>query len=219
MKKFFFILTGIFLALAVSSTAFAGDEERIDLNQQPSQKTESAINGEQTVTDLSVALNANPGVEVGSSMPLTVSAGGRMTLVSGQSIVLKPGTRIEAGGYLKASIGGQEKLQRDHPDYSNTIRTKAKFQKVETPVIIQSAASVSPFSRKTSSAINQNDRGDENLVAQVVRASGISPEPTRKITDGLVQNIAYRTETISFRLTRKTNLVNIKGETIQVLRL
>lgn len=134
MKKFFFILTGIFLALAVSSTAFAGDEERIDLNQQPSQNTESAINSEETVTDLSVALNDNPGVKVGSSMPLTVSAGGRMTLVSGQSIILKPGTRVEAGGNLLVKVTAKQGLKRN--------KKKIVQEKVETVVPLKTVASI-----------------------------------------------------------------------------
>lgn len=41
---------------------------------------------------------------VPSTAPVTITEGGAMTLVSGKSVILKPGTRVEAGGRLVVKV-------------------------------------------------------------------------------------------------------------------
>ncbi len=143
-----------------------------------------------------------------------------MTLISGQSIILKPGTRIDAGGYLKASVSSYS------PNNSNAQNAALKGKKrisatiVEKPqLIVQAETTISPFSRKSGRSIHENRNDNENLIAQVTQIAGISSEPSRKISAITSQLSGTKAERITRKFSNYLIPNSQKSETIQVLRL
>jgi len=78
--------------------------------------------GNRTVCD-----EGGAGLDVNASVaPVTISGGGAMTLVSPHSVVLKPGTRVEAGGKLIVKV-----TPADPPK-----RNKRTVTPAEVPVVM-----------------------------------------------------------------------------------
>lgn len=151
---------------------------------------------------------------------LTISAGGKMILLSGQSIILKPGTRIEAGGYLKAAVNsnGDFALNAQNP----VIKEKRKIRPAasEKPqMIVQAESTISPFARKSGRSFHESRNDNENLVAQVTQVAGISSEPSRKIAAVTTQLTGINAKNIARRFSGYLIPKSQKQETIQVLRL
>lgn len=71
---------------------------------------------------------------VPSFAPVTVTGGGAMTLVSPHSVVLKPGTRVEAGGRLVVKVTANHE--------SKKIKKKIVQVKAETLVPVKTVASI-----------------------------------------------------------------------------
>jgi hypothetical protein len=152
--------------------------------------------------------------------PITVTSGGRMNLTSSESIVLKPGTRVVAGGYLRANILSETRAQRSTiHQYRKTKKTLGSENTVETVIIAETQNTISPFARNSARAIRESNDNEERFNAMISEASGISTEQNRK-TSG------YSTVQISFTHNSITNLpkycllsLSENRETTSVLRL
>lgn len=107
--------------------------------------------------------------------PFTVTNGGRMSLVSGHSIVLKPGTRVVAGGYLRAAIVPDSRESKPGIHKSRNHQKTADAETDIPVVIAETHDAISPFAKKSGRGINESDNKEESLVAQVSEVSGISP--------------------------------------------
>jgi hypothetical protein len=152
--------------------------------------------------------------------PYTVGDGGRMTIISGNSIVFKPGTRVISGGYLHASIISDGKEQKPG---LHKPRKPGKMADVETaiaPVVIaETHDAISPFAKKSGRGVSESDKKDESLAAQVSEVSGISPAQQYKLA---LHSITRKNLTLHRILTSCPNHfipLSENHETIAVLRL
>jgi len=113
----------------------------------------------------------------------TVTSGSRLNLVSGKSIVFKPGTRVFSGGYLRASIVSSAKGQKSATQRYRKSKTAAAAEKtVEPAVIAETHNSISPFAARTGRALSESDDNDERLSAVMSDITGISYEQNRKLS-------------------------------------
>jgi hypothetical protein len=154
-----------------------------------------------------------------SEVPLTVSDGGRINMVSGSSIILKPGVRVVAGGYLHAAIVSEPVEQKAGLRKTRKTKNTAEAEAASLPVIMEAQTGISPFPGKSGKSINETDSKGENLAAQITEGSGISPQQERKVTGYTV----IKTNIPSGRIT-KTALYQLiplsqTPQTISVLRL
>lgn len=152
--------------------------------------------------------------------PLTIGDGGRMNLIAGQSIVLKPGTRVLAGGYLRATIhsGSADQNQRAKQDRKSKKYSREE-QAIEPVKLVATTIGISPFAKKSSRAIASGEHNNDGYFAMIPDVSGISPEQNRK-------TLGYITSTLNFIQYKVVNSYpnnhNVNPEmreTIAVLRL
>lgn len=172
MKRFLTICVYLVIAMGmpgVASVSLAPDSLSI---VNPSIQTAEPGTGLSSTfeQDLPViepeALNTQP--------PLTISDGGRMNLVSGQTIVLRPGTRVLAGGYLRAAINSGSADQQAVKHSRKSKKHSKEETSVEPVILAASPAGISPFAKKTARTISGSNRDEEGFDALITDASGIS---------------------------------------------
>jgi hypothetical protein len=216
MKKFIHILSLLTLVIAVSATASVPSDNIKSIDQVETVAVQgSAVDG---LPDQTVA----PGLSLdnGFQNPITVTDGGRMNLTSGESIVLKPGTRVIAGGYLRANILSDTRAQKSSiHQYRKAKKTVGSENTVEPVIIAETQNTISPFARNSARAIRESSNNEESLNAIISDVSGISPEQNRK-------TLGYSTTRINFTYNNITNLpkysllsLSENRETTAVLRL
>jgi hypothetical protein len=114
--------------------------------------------------------------------PVTIDKGGRMNLVSGHSITLKPGMRVIAGGYLHAAIVSDTKEQRPGTHKTRISGKTPDAEPVVAPVVIaETIDAISPFVKTSNRGISESDKKEESLAAQVSEVTGISPGQQLKL--------------------------------------
>lgn len=152
--------------------------------------------------------------------PLTISDGGRMNLIAGHSIVLKPGTRVLAGGYFRATISELKGHKPGIHNYLKSKKQKSLEKTIEPVLLVKTQNNISPFAKKSKGrSIGTGGNNEECLNALVTDVSGISPEQNRK-------PIGYATTRLTFNSARIVKsgqypfiASSEKRETTAVLRL
>ena len=170
---------------------------------------------------LACVFRAQGSVAGASEVQLTVSDGGRMNLVSGSSIILKPGVRVVAGGYLRAAIIPGPVEQKTAIHKSRNHQKTADAETAITPIVIaETHDAISPFAKRSVRGISENDNKEESLVAQISEVSGISPGQNHKLA---AYSSATRMNLTWNRITESSHYrfipLSENHETIAVLRL
>ena len=106
-----------------------------------------------------------------SVAPVTISGGGSMTLVSPHSVVLKPGTRVEAGGKLIVKV-----TPADPPK-----RIKKKVTSVEVTVTIPQKSTASVAIEKTFCVYPLPESGSYSALLNEIK--GVLPARTKTTDD------------------------------------
>jgi len=123
--------------------------------------------GNRTVCD-----EGGAGLDVKASVaPVTISGGGAMTLVSPHSVVLKPGTRVEAGGKLIVKV-----TPADPPK-----RNKRKVTPVEVPATLPQKSTASVAIEKTFCVYPLPESGSFSALLNEIR--GVLPARTKTTDD------------------------------------
>ncbi|HNW74098.1 MAG TPA: hypothetical protein PKN44_10770 [Bacteroidales bacterium] len=108
---------------------------------------------------------------VPSFAPVTIAGGGAMTLVSPHSVVLKPGTRVEAGGKLIVKV-----TPADPPK-----RNKRKVTSVEVPATLPQKSTASVAIEKTFCVYPLPESGSFSALLNEIR--GVLPARTKTTDD------------------------------------
>jgi len=218
MKRTFYLLLLLIVVLAVPARAAVSDNSdslRITGSSETADAQNIIVPGFHDAT-----LSAIESGDAGLLTPVTINNGGRMNLTSGQPIFLKPGTKVLAGGYLRAAVltdAGERKSVE--PRYKKS-KKPTRIEKIAEPLIIaETLDAISPFAKRSGRSVGEGNNNEERLNALISEVAGISPEQNRKQA---VTSFAK----MNFRLSRIANVcaphlvaLSDKRETITVLRL
>lgn len=150
-----------------------------------------------------------------------VTSGSRMNLESGQSIVLKPGTMVFAGGYLRATILPESSAQQ--PGIRHKIKSKKPVvaeQPVQPIIVAETRDANGPFMKNSRGrAIGESNNNSEWMSALAGDASGVSFEQNRKPIGFSATRMNFSLDRIAKFCSAKYIVFSEKPETSSVLRL
>jgi hypothetical protein len=118
----------------------------------------------------------------GPDKPVIVRKGATLNLVSGQTIVFLPGTKVSSGGYLHATIitdAGERNMASRKMTRPSDLAKMANPD--ETISISEAQASCSPFARSSKGDFREKGNNDQSINALIPDVSGVVTEHNRKV--------------------------------------
>ena len=97
---------------ATAGWAVAHNDSGIQSSAGPGEQPDRTINGVTLSESDTRTITSTASIILSEQVPVNVEQNGSITLVAGKNIVLLPGTKISAGGFLYASIQKQDKIGR-----------------------------------------------------------------------------------------------------------
>lgn len=208
----FFILTALaVLAAAGTSPLYAGV---------------AGQENEGLVYDISVSAGQEAGTPAsatltiaGESSKVSVEKQGSVTLTAGKSIILRPGTRVSAGGFLYASIEPASEAGQDKHHSARVVTVEEHQEILEQTALAFAHTRFSPFPSASRSHVSgeAGEQGSYTVAGSV--PSAISPDHQRKVmTDNRAISTLFVPYSTSHQLACRPD-PGIRPETRRVLRL
>ncbi len=178
------------------------------------------------VYDISVSAGQEAGTPAaatltiaGENSKVSVEKQGSVTLTAGKSIILRPGTRVSAGGFLYASIESGSKTGKGKHRTARVV-TVEEHRNIQEQVALAFAHTLfSPFPSATRSHVAGEAGEQGSFTVTGPGTSALSPEPQRKImTESRPVLSAFTSSLTTYRLPCRPDQ-GIRPETRRVLRL
>jgi hypothetical protein len=183
MRYFHSFKVFVFAALACSVTAQGSTVEysAAKTSDQSSQNPQgysvsvssSQVQNNQSTANLTIS---------GENSKVSADQAGTVKLVASESIVLRPGTRVTAGGFLYASIEPATKNGKQRHKKVVVVVTVEEKMKMEAQASLAMAYTIfSPFPSPTKRHFHSGDDENGSFTSSTNELSAVSPEQHRKV--------------------------------------
>ncbi len=183
MKYFYWFKGFVFIALACSVTVQGSTVDSSTSKSDPQTTEVSSV--------FSVSVTAGQVQNDQSTANLTISGensrvcadkAGTVKLVASESIVLRPGTRVTAGGFLYASIEPVTKNGKHHDKKVVVVVTVEEKMKIEAQASLAMAYTIfSPFPSPAKRHLHGGEAENGSFTSSPNELSAVSPEQQRKV--------------------------------------
>ena len=182
MKYFHWYKGLIFIALACSFTAQGSTVDSPSSKNDPQKKETSTVYSVSVSAGQSQNNQATANLTIsGENSKVSVDKPGTVTLVASKSILLLPGTKVSAGGFLYASIETGAKNGKQ-PKKEIRLVTVEEKMKIETQASLSEAfALFSPFPSPNRRHLRSGDAEQGSFTSSSSELSAVSPEQQRKV--------------------------------------
>jgi hypothetical protein len=102
----------------------------------------------------SLVVQSTDNVVISGKNPVSVDQQASMTLVSGKSIRLLPGTRISSGGFMYASISNPAKKGKHSKKVARLVTVEENEKMLEQAALAQAATYLTPFTYRNQRQIS-----------------------------------------------------------------
>lgn len=220
MKYFHWFKGVFFIALACSFTAQGSTDDVVAAKKNPTNHKSGAIGSSTVIAGQSQDYRATADLIIsGESNPLTVEKEGRVTLTAGKSILLLPGTRISAGGFLYASIESTGKSGK-HQKKGMRLVTVEENKKIEEQASLCMAFNLfKPIHSRNRGNLHAGDAEQGSFRSSNNELSAVSPEQQRKVALHSRTLSAVARKQISTNYHPVPVASTFRTETMMVLRL
>ena len=155
----------------------------------------------------------------GENRPLIVEKDGEVNLTAGKSIILLPGTKISAGGFLYASIEPSVKSGKHQKKEIRLVTIEENEKIQEQASLSQAGILFSPFPKSVKGSLHAGDaeQGYFNISANIL--SAVAPEQHRKVALISLPLHEITRQQVFSNLTILPVTSTFRAETMRVLRL
>jgi hypothetical protein len=155
----------------------------------------------------------------GMNSQVSVEKEGSVTLVAGESIVLRPGTKVSGGGFLYASIRPASHTGKPHKKGVKVVTVEEK-KKIEEQESLETACEMfKPFPSKSRGFLHAGDADNGSYFASCHELFGVSPEQQRKVAGDSHFTVLVASRTNQTIVNTAPVPHGYRPETIRVLRL
>jgi hypothetical protein len=217
MKYFHWFKGFIFVALACSVNAQGSTVNAISTKENlPNSKGGKVIVAAGEVQNYQSTANLTIS---GENRPLIVEKDGEVNLTAGKSIILLPGTKISAGGFLYASIEPSVKSGKHQKKEIRLVTIEENEKIQEQASLSQAGILFSPFPKSVKGSLHAGDaeQGYFNISANIL--SAVAPEQHRKVALISLPLHEITRQQVFSNLTILPVTSTFRAETMRVLRL
>jgi hypothetical protein len=156
----------------------------------------------------------------GENSRVSTNNAGTVKLVASESIVLRPGTRVTAGGFLYASIEPVSKSGKQHHKKVVVVVTVEEKMKMEAQASLAMAYTIfSPFPSPVSRHVHSGDAENGSFTSSINELSAVSPEQQRKVAVDSRILTGFFHKQISTEFNTAPGAYSYRRDVMRVLRL
>jgi len=221
MKCFHWFKGLVFIALACSvaaqgSTVYSStsksDPQTTEVSSAYSVSvTAGKVQNDQATANLTIS---------GENSKVSADQAGTVKLVASESIVLRPGTRVTAGGFLYASIEPVTKNGKQHDKKMVVVVTVEEKMKIEAQASLAVAYAIfSPFPAPAKRHLHSGKAENGCFNSSSNELSAVSPEQPRKVAVDCHNLAGVSRKQISTEFNPAPVAYSYRPEAMRVLRL